>query len=317
MGAVFLGRAPDGTAVAIKVIRPELAQRPEFRARFRREADSARRVRRFTTAAVLDADPDGPQPYLVTEYVEGPTLAKLVARRGPMRPTDLEQLALSVATALSAIHTAGIVHRDLTPANVLLSPVGPKVIDFGLAREFDSSSEISRNVRQAIGTPGYMSPEQILDDPITSAADVFAWGAVTVFAATGAPPFGEGQVPAMLYRIVHDPPRTEGLPGELRGLVEAAMRKDPATRPDAEQLRVALMGGVTATPAPVSTAPPTPASGAVTGTATRTAVTPGPAIAPAASRSSGPTVISPAPAISSPPPVVSPPGAGSSAAPVV
>ncbi|MBL7490453.1 protein kinase [Frankia sp. AgB1.9] len=243
MGTVFLGHSPDGDAVAIKVIKPELAERPEFRARFRREAESARRVRRFTTAAVLDADPDGPWPYLVTEYVEGPTLSKLVARRGPMRPADLEQMALSVATALSAIHAAGIVHRDLTPANVLLSPVGPKVIDFGLARDFEGSGEFSRTAKHAIGTPGYMAPEQIMDSPVTSAADVFAWGAITVFAATGRQPFGEGRIEALLFRILYEPANIDGVPDELAPLVDAALRKNPAERPTAEELRISLMSG--------------------------------------------------------------------------
>ncbi|WP_045875418.1 serine/threonine-protein kinase [Pseudofrankia sp. DC12] len=243
MGTVFLGHSPDGDAVAIKVIKPELAERPEFRARFRREAESARRVRRFTTAAVLDADPDGPWPYLVTEYVEGPTLSKMVGRRGPLRPADLEQMALSVATALSAIHAAGIVHRDLTPANVLLSPVGPKVIDFGLARDFEGSGEFSRTAKHAIGTPGYMAPEQIMDSPVTSAADVFAWGAITVFAATGRQPFGEGRIEALLYRILYEPANIEGVPAELAPLVDAALRKNPAERPTAEELRISLMSG--------------------------------------------------------------------------
>ncbi|WP_007515265.1 serine/threonine-protein kinase [Pseudofrankia saprophytica] len=243
MGTVFLGRSPEGTPVAIKVIKPELAEAPEFRGRFRREAESARRVRRFTTAAVLDADPDGPNPYLVTEYVEGPTLSKMVARRGPLRPADLEQLALSVATALSAIHAAGIVHRDLTPANVLLSPVGPKVIDFGLARDFDGSGEFSRTARHAIGTPGYMAPEQILDSPVTSAADIFAWGAITIFAATGRPPFGEGRIEALLYRILYEPANIDGVPAELAPLVDAALQKEPDRRPTAEALRAALMSG--------------------------------------------------------------------------
>ncbi|WP_133150654.1 serine/threonine-protein kinase, partial [Frankia canadensis] len=261
MGTVFLGRAPDGSAVAIKVIRPELAQRPEFRARFAREAESARRVRRFTTAAVLDADPHGPQPYLVTEFVEGPTLSRHVAIRGPMRPADLEQLAVSVTTALSAIHAAGIVHRDLTPGNVLLSPVGPKVIDFGLAREYNADTELSRNVRQAIGTPGYMSPEQIMDAPITSAVDVFAWGAIMIYAATGQPPFGTGRMEAILYRILNEPPQLGGVNAELRGLVEVAMAKDPAARPSAEELRTALIGGTTppVRPTGLAVAPPPPA----------------------------------------------------------
>ena len=261
MGTVFLGHSPDGDAVAIKVIKPELAERPEFRARFRREAENARRVRRFTTAAVLDADPDGPWPYLVTEYVEGPTLSKMVNRRGPLRPADLEQLALSVATALSAIHAAGIVHRDLTPANVLLSPVGPKVIDFGLARDFAGSGEFSRTARHAIGTPGYMAPEQIMDSPVTSAADVFAWGAITIFAATGRQPFGEGRIEALLFRILYEPANIEGVPDELAPLVDAALRKSPADRPTAEELRVALMSGA-ALPA-ARLAPPATGPGAV------------------------------------------------------
>ena len=243
MGTVYLGRSPEGVPVAIKVIKPELAEAPEFRGRFRREAESARRVRRFTTAAVLDADPDGPNPYLVTEYVEGPTLSKMVARRGPLRPADLEQLALSVATALSAIHAAGIVHRDLTPANVLLSPVGPKVIDFGLARDFEGSGEFSRTARHAIGTPGYMAPEQILDSPVTSAADIFAWGAITIFAATARPPFGEGRIEALLYRILYEPANIDGVPPELAPLVDAALQKEPERRPTAEALRAALMSG--------------------------------------------------------------------------
>jgi serine/threonine protein kinase len=261
MGTVFLGQGPEGDAVAIKVIKPELAERPEFRARFRREAESARRVRRFTTAAVLDADPDGPWPYLVTEYVEGPTLSKMVSRRGPLRPADLEQLALSVATALSAIHAAGIVHRDLTPANVLLSPVGPKVIDFGLARDFEGSGEFSRTARHAIGTPGYMAPEQIMDSPVTSAADVFAWGAITVFAATGRQPFGEGRIEALLFRILYEPANIEGVPAELAPLVDAALRKNPGERPTAEQLRAALMSGAALPAAQPSTGTdPAPAS---------------------------------------------------------
>ncbi len=247
MGAVFLASRQDGQWVAIKVIRPELAEHPEFRARFRREADSARKVKRFATAAVLDADPDGPQPYLVTEFVEGPTLSKLVNARGPLRPADLEHLALSVATALSAIHSAGIIHRDLTPSNVLLSPVGPKVIDFGLARSSNVLTNISHVGAQPIGTPGYMAPEQILDEPVTPAVDVFAWGSIVIYAGTGRSAWGDGPTEAVLYRIIHDEPRLDGIPDDLRELVAQAMCKDPAQRPSADSLRAVLMGSADAT----------------------------------------------------------------------
>ncbi|WP_462188261.1 MULTISPECIES: WD40 repeat domain-containing serine/threonine protein kinase [unclassified Frankia] len=176
-----------------------------------------------------------------------------------------------MTTALSAIHAAGIVHRDLTPGNVLLSPVGPKVIDFGLAREFNADTDLSHNVRHAIGTPGYMSPEQILDVPITSAVDVFAWGAVMIFAATGHAPFGTGPIDAILYRIVNEPPRLDGVGGELRNLVEIAMAKDPAARPSAEELRTALIGGgsLPAHPEPGTGPPGPPGTAQPTGRARR------------------------------------------------
>jgi serine/threonine protein kinase len=262
MGAVFLGSGPEGQWVAIKVIRPDLAEHPEFRARFRREAESARRVRRFATAAVLDADPDGPQPYLVTEYVDGLTLSEMVRTRGPLRPADLEHLALSVATALSAIHAAGIIHRDLSPSNVLLSPVGPKVIDFGLARASDVLTDITQVQGQSFGTPGYMAPEQILGEQVTPAADVFAWGGVVVFAGTGEPAFGVGNIDVLLYRVVHEEVKLDGLGAELRELVARAMSKDPARRPTADELRALLMGGSDAAPTLVgSSSEPDPRAG--------------------------------------------------------
>ncbi|MGF7236087.1 MAG: serine/threonine-protein kinase, partial [Frankia sp.] len=266
MGTVYLGRTGNGPWLAIKVIRDEYASDDDFRNRFRREAENARRVARFCTASVVDADPDGNPPYLVTEYVEGPTLSRAVATNGPMRSADLEQLAVNVATALTAIHNAGIVHRDLTPANVLLSSVGPKVIDFGVARATDLVT-VAREA-QRIGTPGFMAPEQASGNPVGAAADIFAWGGIIIYAGSGRLPFGEGATDAVLYRVIHEQPRLEGLDGTLRTLVEQAMRKDPATRPTAQALLMRLVGEpmvATALGAPVTPTPPPGASGPAAG----------------------------------------------------
>ncbi|WP_322750696.1 MULTISPECIES: serine/threonine-protein kinase [unclassified Frankia] len=240
MGTVYLGRRPDGPLVAVKMIRPDFARAPEFRERFRREAVNARRVARFCTAAVLDADPDADQPYLVTEYVEGLTLSVTVSEQGPLRSTDLELLAVNVATALTAIHNAGVTHGDLTPSNVLVSAMGPKVIDFGMART-TALTTISGD-KQRIGTPGFMAPEQIVGDEITPAVDVFAWGGVVLYAGTGRLPFGQGPTDALLYRAVHTQPCLDGLDDELSLLVEEAMGKNPAERPSAQNLLVRLLG---------------------------------------------------------------------------
>ncbi|ABD10111.1 hypothetical protein ThrDRAFT_00391 [Frankia casuarinae] len=257
MGTVFLGRGrPDvaehaGRLVAVKVIRPDLARVPEFRARFRREADIARRVARFCTAEVLGVvDPPDGRPYLVTEYIDGLTLAQTVAADGPLRSADLERVAVSVAAALTAIHGAGLVHRDLKPSNVLLSALGPRVIDFGIARALDAPTMLSQEI-QRIGTPAFMAPEQANGEPVTAAADVFAWGGLVTYAGTGSFPFGDGPTPVQLYRVVHREPLLDGLAPALRPIVEEAMRKDPATRPSAQELFLRLVGmGPTTHPDP-------------------------------------------------------------------
>jgi len=233
MGRVFLGRARDGAFVAIKVVREELAADEEFRQRFRREAGAAMRVPRYCTAEVLAADPDAPEPYLVTEFIDGRTLEEAVRSGGPLRGADLDQLGVSVAAALVGIHGAGIVHRDLKPANVLLSRVGPRVIDFGLAGAADAT-RLTRDGR-ILGTPAYMAPEQLQGRPVP-ASDVFAWGGVMLFAATGDRPFGGGTLPDMAMRIMQDAPDLTGLTGTLRAAVAAAMSKDPAERPSAAGL---------------------------------------------------------------------------------
>ena len=250
MGTVFLGRGPTGRLVAVKVIRPEFAEVAEFRTQFRREAELARRVARFCTAEVIEVV-DGDPAYLVTEYVRGPTLSQAIASRGPLRPGDLERVAVSVAAALAAIHRAGLIHRDLKPANVLLSDLGPRVIDFGIARAAEAVTTMHPAPRSP-GTPAFMAPEQANGDPVTTAADIFAWGGLVAFAATGRPPFGEGTSPVQLYRVVHTEPRLDGLDEPLRTVVRRAMSKRPEDRPSADELLIQMIG------LPSVTTPPDP-----------------------------------------------------------
>ncbi|WP_428833926.1 serine/threonine-protein kinase [Microbispora maris] len=239
MGIVHLARDRSGRPVAIKIMRPELAAGPEFRRRFAREAQAAQRVAPFCTAAVLDSGVDGDQAYIVTEYVEGPDLGSLIRDRGPLTGGSLQALAVATATALVAIHAAGVVHRDLKPSNILLGVLGPKVIDFGIARLADADATRTGSV---VGTPAYMAPEQANGEPITAAADVFAWGCVIAYAGTGGPPFGGGTPAEVLFRVVSRPPRLDGLDERLRPLVERALDKDPARRPTAQGLLDALLG---------------------------------------------------------------------------
>ena len=254
MGTVYLGIAGADAAigptgldgelrlVAIKMIRADLARLPEFRQRFLREADVARRVSRFCTAEVLEVvdPPDGP-PYLVTEYIDGLTVTRAVLAGGPLRTGDLERLAVSVAAALTAIHGAGLVHRDLKPSNVILSALGPRVIDFGVARATDAHGVLSHDI-QRIGTPAFMAPEQAGGQPVTAAADIFAWGGLVTYAGTGVLPFGDGPTPVQLYRVVHLEPNLDGLGPALRPFVARAMHKNPADRPTAQELFLQLVG---------------------------------------------------------------------------
>ncbi|MFD1542006.1 serine/threonine-protein kinase [Nonomuraea guangzhouensis] len=246
MGEVHLATTPTGGLAAVKVIHPELARDPAFRRRFEREVAAARRVARFCTAPVLDAGLDGDVAYLVTEYVKGPDLAQAVREQGPLSGSDLEALAVGIATALGAIHGAGVVHRDLKPSNVLLSPLGPRVIDFGIAQLVDADSLASQAI---LGTPAFMAPEQVRGEPLGPAADVYAWGGVIAFAGTGRLPFGGGAPAEVLYRIVNEGPRLDGLDEGLRDVVERALAREPRLRPTAQQLLASLMGGTHLTPA--------------------------------------------------------------------
>ncbi|HEX5203061.1 MAG TPA: serine/threonine-protein kinase [Actinoplanes sp.] len=244
MGTVYLARSAAGVLVAVKMVRADLAPDDEFRRRFRSEVASARLVPPFCTAEVLDADPDHDRPYLVVEYVDGPTLAEVVEERGPLTAANLHSVAIGVATALTAIHGAGVIHRDLKPRNVLLAPGSPKVIDFGIARAMEATGGNTAG-GQMVGTVAYMAPERFGDgdDPLTPAADIFAWGGVVAYAGTGRTPFAADSPPATAARILTQPPDLSGLTGPLRELVGHALEKDPANRPSARELLDLLISG--------------------------------------------------------------------------
>jgi eukaryotic-like serine/threonine-protein kinase len=244
MGSVYLAAAPDGRLVALKVIRGELAHDAEFRRRFRSEVARAREVPPFCTAEVLDADTEHEPPYLVVEYVEGPSLDVVVRDRGPLTPANQHGLAVGVAVALTAIHGAGVIHRDLKPSNVLLAPGSPKVIDFGIARGA-GPSDAETGVNQLVGTVPYMAPERFdtRGGSLTPASDIFSWGAVMAYAATGRSPFGAAMPEAVAVRIMTTEPDLDGLSGPLRDLVRLSLAKNPADRPTARQLLDSLLSG--------------------------------------------------------------------------
>lgn len=237
MGVVLLGRSPGGALVAIKLIRSEYADDASFRTRFRREVAIARRVVNRYAVPVVDADTEAAAPWLATEFVPGPALADAVADTGPLPASSVRALGAMLADALDAVHREGMVHRDVKPGNVLLAPDGPRLIDFGIARALDDTVLTATDM--VVGSPGFLSPEQATGTRIGPPSDLFSLGCVLVHAATGQRPFGSGPVDALLYRTVHDEPRLDGVPGELRPLVRACLDKDPARRPDAAALRAA------------------------------------------------------------------------------
>lgn len=236
MGLVYLGRSEAGRTVAVKVVQAEHAQHPEFRRRFTREVEAARRVGGEWTAAVLDADTQASVPWVATQYIPGPDLTTVVARDfGPLPEHSVRVLAHRLAVALRSVHAAGLIHRDLKPSNVLVTVDGPRVIDFGIARAMDSLAGDSLHTRTGmlIGSPGFMSPEQVRGLELTPASDVFCLGAVLVYAATGRLLFGAAEtgLNAHLFRVAEEEPDLTGVPESLAGLVRECLDKDPARRP--------------------------------------------------------------------------------------
>ncbi|MFF3595309.1 serine/threonine-protein kinase [Kitasatospora indigofera] len=234
MGRVYLSYTRGGRPVAIKVVRPELAEDPEFRHRFAREVASARRIHGLYTAQVVDSGVDAAQPWLATAYVAGPSLHQVVDRFGALPERTVLLIVAGIAEALQAIHATGVVHRDLKPANVLIAADGPRVIDFGIARAADSSALTSTGLR--IGSPGFMAPEQVLGEAAGPATDVFALGALAVYVSTGTPPFGGGPESAAMYRAVHEDPDFARVPAGLRPLLRQCLAKDPGQRPGTLQI---------------------------------------------------------------------------------
>ncbi|WP_160161497.1 bifunctional serine/threonine-protein kinase/transporter substrate-binding domain-containing protein [Embleya hyalina] len=245
MGQVYLGRSPGGRLVAIKVVLGDLAEDPRYRRRFAAEIAAMRRIGGFWTAAFVDADADADAPWLATEYIAGPSLTETIAAHGPLPASSARLLAAGLAESLAAIHAVGLVHRDLKPSNVLLASDGPRVIDFGIARMVREANGPTRT-GHLVGTPGFLSPEQAGGDEVGPASDVFGVGLVVAHATTGRSPFGVGDAAQMMFRVVYRDPDLDPVPEELRPVVAACLRRDPAERPTPAQ--VLGMLGTTARP---------------------------------------------------------------------
>ncbi|MDQ0841619.1 MULTISPECIES: serine/threonine-protein kinase [unclassified Streptomyces] len=238
MGVVYLGSDRRGQRVALKVIRPDLAEDQEFRSRFAREVSAARRIRGGCTARLVAADLEADRPWFATQYVPGPSLHDKVVEEGPLRAADVAAVGAALSEGLVAVHEAGVVHRDLKPSNILLSPKGPRIIDFGIA--WATGASTLTHVGTAVGSPGFLAPEQVRGAAVTPATDVFALGATLAYAAMGDSPFGHGSSEVMLYRVVHEEPQLHGVHDALAPLVSACLAKDPEERPSTLQLSMRL-----------------------------------------------------------------------------
>ncbi|MFM9367731.1 serine/threonine-protein kinase [Streptomyces sp. Da 82-17] len=238
MGVVYLGSDRRGQRVALKVIRPDLAEDQEFRSRFAREVSAARRIRGGCTARLVAADLEADRPWFATQYVPGPSLHDKVAEDGPLTAAEVASVGSALSEGLVAVHEAGVVHRDLKPSNILLSPKGPRIIDFGIA--WATGASTLTHVGTAVGSPGFLAPEQVRGAAVTPATDVFSLGATLAYAAMGDSPFGHGSSEVMLYRVVHEEAQLAGVPDALAPLVRACLAKDPEERPSTLQLSLRL-----------------------------------------------------------------------------
>src|SRR5690349_19161965 len=236
-GIVYLGRGPGPgeERVAVKVLRSTADA--EVLERLARELDAIHQVQPFVTAGVIEASAEGDRRYVVSEFIDGPSLQERVDEQGPLSEGDLQRLAVGTATALTAIHGAGVVHRDFKPANVLLGPDGPRVVDFRIARLTDAATITSGPIR----TPSHVAPEQLAGQRPTSAVDIFAWAVTLIYAATGQVAFGADSVPAVMHRIMYEEPDVSGLPPSLRTIVLECLDKDPDRRPSARDLLLRLV----------------------------------------------------------------------------
>ena len=238
MGVVYLGSDKKGQRVALKVIRPDLAEDQEFRSRFAREVSAARRIRGGCTARLVAADLEADRPWFATQYVPGPSLHDKVADEGPLGAAEVAAVGAALSEGLVAVHEAGVVHRDLKPSNILLSPKGPRIIDFGIA--WATGASTLTHVGTAVGSPGFLAPEQVRGAAVTPATDVFSLGATLAYASMGDSPFGHGSSEVMLYRVVHEEAQLHGVPDALAPLVRACLAKDPEERPSTLQLSLRL-----------------------------------------------------------------------------
>ncbi|MCZ7413332.1 serine/threonine-protein kinase [Streptomyces sp. WMMC897] len=238
MGVVYLGSDRRGQRVALKVIRPDLAEDQEFRSRFAREVSAARRIRGGCTARLVAADLDAERPWFATQYVPGPSLHDKVNEGGPLAPAQVAAIGAALAEGLVAVHDAGVVHRDLKPSNILLSPKGPRIIDFGIA--WSTGASTLTHVGTAVGSPGFLAPEQVRGAAVTPATDVFSLGATLAYAATGDSPFGQGSSEVMLYRVVHEEAQLQAVPPALTPIVHACLAKAAQERPTTAQLSLRL-----------------------------------------------------------------------------